>query len=713
MKNYLILHGHFYQPPREDPDSMVVPLQSSAHPYHDWNCRITKECYAANSASRILDEEGKITNIVNNYRYISFNFGPTLLDWLESKSPNVYHRIITADRESAASNNGHGNAIAQAYNHSILPLDTHNDAELQILWGLDNFRHHFKRDAEGIWLPEAAINPDVIDTLIAYKIKFIILSPWQAEAVREEGQTTWQPLNGKPSPSQKPYNIMGKNGKIAVFFYNPELASGISFGHYLQSADRLYDKLLTYTSNNNPAYLIHTATDGEIYGHHEPFGDMCLASLIQKVNSGNNFILSNYGFYLEQFPSSGEVILKPGEESKGTSWSCPHGVSRWYKDCGCSTGGKPEWNQKWRTPLRKAFTYLSQALQTVFTTQIETITNQDSMNIIKSYSEVINNEISPLDFANRYVNPKDNQLRIKFLSLLEGQRYRMYMFTSCGWFFSEISGLEPVQNMRYAQRVFNLYKNFLQETVRAEFLRILSEAESNIKEKGSGKDIFLSIENNFPEGFQAALYFCTEFSSQNDRYGNYRLKSISRITPLEYSIEITDLATTAQLSYSIFFPKINTEKFTISIKNQNNPEKLLTISNLSNIDLQIRKNIIGLYVTSGPYTLQQLVFILKYCTFLSISAPLSIQKQATSLITNMLKEHLTTDDSLIPKTIFDEICTLIECSDKLQLPFDRTIPQNIVFDKLSKVKNSQSKGKEYNTQIEKLCDLMGINHGNF
>jgi len=692
---------------------MVVPLQSSAHPYHDWNCRITKECYAANSASRILDGEGRITDIVNNYRYISFNFGPTLLDWLERKSPNVYRRIITADRESAACNNGHGNAIAQAYNHSILPLDTHDDAELQILWGLDNFRHHFKREAEGIWLPETAVNQDVIDTLIAYKIKFIILSPWQADAVREEGQTTWQPLNGKPAPWQKPYNIMGKNGRISVFFYNHELASGISFGHYLQSADRLYDKLLTYTNKDDPAYLIHTATDGEIYGHHEPFGDMCLASLIQKVNSGNIFTLSNYGFYLEQFPSSGEVALKSGEERKGTSWSCPHGVSRWYKDCGCSTGGEPGWNQKWRTPLREAFTYLSQALQTVFTTQLKTITMQDSMNIVKSYSEVINNEISPLDFASRYVNSNDSQLRIKFLSLLEGQRYRMYMFTSCGWFFSDISGLEPVQNMRYALRAFILYKKFLPKTVRTEFLRILSEAKSNITKKGSGKDIFFSIEKNFPEGFQAALYFCTEFSSPNDRYGKYRLNTISRVTPVEYSIEITDLATTEHVLYTLFLPKINAEKFTISIKNQNNPEKLLTISNLSDIDLQIRKNIIGLYVTSGSYTLQELVFILKYCAFLSISAPLSIQKQATSLITNMLKEHLTTNDSLIPKTVFDEICTLIECADQLQLPFDRTIPQNIIFDKLSKVKNSQPQKNEYTTQIEKLCDLMGINHVNF
>ncbi|HKK64673.1 MAG TPA: glycoside hydrolase, partial [Clostridia bacterium] len=245
MKNYLVFHGHFYQPPREDPWTGIVAIQPSAAPFHDWNHRITRECYAANAASRVLRFDGRIEDIINNYKILSFNFGPTLFWWLKSHAPHVYEAIIEADRLSVTLNSGHGNAIAQAYNHTILPLDSADDSRLQIEWGLADFEYHFGRKSEGIWLPETAINEGVADILLDLGVKYVILSPWQAEAIYAEGSEEWQELESEPAPFWRPYKIERPGGDLAAFFYNQELAQGISFEHYLRSADALYNRLLT------------------------------------------------------------------------------------------------------------------------------------------------------------------------------------------------------------------------------------------------------------------------------------------------------------------------------------------------------------------------------------------------------------------------------------------------------------------------------------
>ncbi len=710
MKNYLIIHGHFYQPPREDPESGVIPLQSSAAPYHDWNCRITKECYGANSASRVLNEYGKITDIINNYRYLSFNFGPTLLDWLRVHSPNVYSKILQGDEESARANGGHGNAIAQGYNHTILPLDTQEDAEIQILWGLDNFRHHFGRESEGIWLPETAVNMHIIDLLIARNIKFIILSPWQAKAIRAKGKSEWELLGKNPAPSNKSYFIQGTAGTIAVFFYNPELASGISFGHYLHNADELYSKLLKINFPDNTSRLIHTATDGEIYGHHEPFGDMCLASLIKKVQAGTDFILSNYGKYLEEFPPDTEAILREGEEKKGTSWSCVHGVCRWFMNCGCTTGGEPEWNQEWRTPLRDAFTFLSGRLVTEYKKQVTLLTEKDPMEILKAYSAVCNKETSPRDFTLRYIPEADQKTRIEFLSLLEGQRYRLYTFTSCGWFFSEISGLEPVQNMRYALKAINLYKKYLSPGDTEEFLQILDRAKSNLKEKGSGKDIFKTLIHTFPEGYQAALYFCSTSHNHPLSYGKYTLDKIRRINEETFTVTLTDSMTTEVYIYGITFPGITKEEFSISMKNADNPNISAVIADVQEIDPGTRANLLNdrIAAADDDYTLSELVFILEYSRFLDTPVPDFFRTKVVNHISRLLKDHLTSNGTLIPAAVFGKMCTLIHLADQLQLSFDRTITQNIIFENASKLRKAKIKNKEYIRQMIILCDLMGI-----
>ena len=279
----------------------------------------------ANAFSRILGGDGRITEIVNNYRYLSFNFGPTLLQWLVKYAPRVYDRIREADSYSMENNNGHGNAIAQAYNHTILPLDTPENRLTQILWGIEDFRHHFERDPEGLWLPETAVNLDVIDSLIDCGIRFIILSPWQAEKYRHDEEDEWTFLEGNPAPSGHSCYIKGSRGRISAFFYDPALSSGISFQHYLTDADVLYDRLAAMKDESRPDYLITAATDGEIYGHHEPFGDMCLAALVNKIHQRHDFRITNYAAYLEEYPPVHEAVLLRGEEEKGTSWSCVHG----------------------------------------------------------------------------------------------------------------------------------------------------------------------------------------------------------------------------------------------------------------------------------------------------------------------------------------------------------------------------------------------------
>ena len=521
MQNYIVIHGHFYQPPREDPWLGTIPNQPSAAPYHNWNKRITKECYAANSASRVLNNQGKIVDIINNYLYLSFNFGPTLFYWIKRHAPNVYHRIIDADEKSRELNNGHGNAIAQAFNHTILPLDHPNDRYTQIHWGLEDFKSHFHRKAEGIWLPETAVNDEVLDILIETGVRFIILSPWQAEAVSASGSRSWKPLQGAPAPSEKPYRIDRPGGSIAVFFYNHILAQGISFEHYLKNAENLYETVTSFYNKKDSSHLISIATDGEVYGHHEPFGDMCLAALTKLAAEKGELVFTNYGNYLDQFPPQDRVKLKPGEDERGTSWSCAHGVSRWYKDCGCSTGGKPGWNQKWRAPLREGLEALRTELFTRYERDIKALSALEPSEIRDRYIQVVTSTVDQEQFAREVLQPQvlekmnKDEAVVRLYALLESQRYALYMFTSCGWFFNDISGIETEQNLRYAEKAVELLtaaeagkSGIAKSAALSCLLHTLNKAKSNIPERGTGKDILESIIAEDPKDmkFIAAVF---------------------------------------------------------------------------------------------------------------------------------------------------------------------------------------------------------------
>src|SRR5919202_166538 len=365
MHHYICIHGHFYQPPRENPWLEAIELQDSAAPYHDWNARITAECYAPNAAARILDGQGRIAAIVNNYARISFNIGPTLLAWLEAQAPDTYHAMLAADRESQTRFAGHGSAIAQAYNHLIMPLATRRDKATQVIWGIQDFVHRFGRQPEGMWLPETAVDLETLELLTAHGIRFTILSPYQALRVRRidevagEGVAPWIDVTGGRIDPSMPYIVRQPSGRaIAIFFYDAPIARAVAFEGVLARGDALADRLLGAFSAARPhPQLVHIATDGESYGHHHPHGDMALAYALAAIERQGRARLTNYGEFLALHPPAYEVAI-----AENTSWSCFHGIERWRHDCGCNSGGQRGWHQAWRGPLRSALDWLRDAI---------------------------------------------------------------------------------------------------------------------------------------------------------------------------------------------------------------------------------------------------------------------------------------------------------------------------------------------------------------
>ena len=354
MERFICIHGHFYQPPRENPWLEAVELQDSAAPYHDWNERITAECYAPNSVSRILDGQGRIVKLVNNYAKMSFDFGPTLLSWLEVKAPDVYAAILAADRESQKYFSGHGSAIAQAYNHVIMPLANSRDRATQIIWGVRDFEKRFNRAPEGMWLPETAVDLETLELLAEFGLRFTILAPHQAARVRRIGEAKWHELKGRPIDGTRAYQHRLPSGRsIALFFYDGPIARAVAFEGLLSHGDRFIERLTGAFAQRDGAQLVHVATDGESYGHHHRFGDMALAYVLDRIGASAPAQLTNYGEFLAKYPPTDEV-----EIVEKSSWSCAHGIDRWWSDCGCNSGAHPGWNQAWRTPLRNALDWL-------------------------------------------------------------------------------------------------------------------------------------------------------------------------------------------------------------------------------------------------------------------------------------------------------------------------------------------------------------------
>jgi alpha-amylase/alpha-mannosidase (GH57 family) len=489
MERYICIHGHFYQPPRENPWLETVELQDSAYPYHDWNERITAECYAPNSVSRILDGDNQIIRLVNNYSKISFNFGPTLLSWLEAKTPEVYDTILEADRESQKNFSGHGSALAQVYNHMILPLANARDRWTQVLWGIRDFERRFKRMPEGMWLPETAVDLECLEILTELGIRFTILAPHQANRVRTIGSHAWHDVSGsRIDPTQAYEQRLPSGRKIALFFYDGPIARAVAFEGLLSSGEHLANRLVgAFSDGRNRPQLVHIATDGESYGHHHRFGDMALAYALNTIESNQLAQLTNYGEYLERHPPTCQV-----EIIEKTSWSCSHGIDRWWSHCGCNSGGRPGWNQEWRTPLREALDQLRDSLALSFEKRGREFlkgpwaARNDYLDVIQDRSAENVNRF----FARHAVRPLSPADMTTALKLLELQRHAMLMYTSCGWFFDELSGIETVQAMLFAGRAVQLGQELFGDSLESQFTERLASAKSNFPEYGDGRRIY-------------------------------------------------------------------------------------------------------------------------------------------------------------------------------------------------------------------------------
>ncbi|HVE70198.1 MAG TPA: DUF3536 domain-containing protein [Thermoanaerobaculia bacterium] len=487
VQRQVTIHGHFYQPPRENPWLEAVETQDSAYPYHDWNARITDECYEPNATARILDDRDRILGIVNNYASISFNFGPTLLSWLESSTPETYAAIIEADRASRERYSGHGCAIAQAYNHIILPLASDRDKRTQVRWGARDFEWRFGRKPEAMWLPETAVDIASLEALADEGLAFTILEPHQAARWRPIGDDEWQSANGHLDPT-RPYLCHLPSGRsIAIFFYDGPISRAVAFEQLLARGENFAHRLLGAFSDARPhPQLVNIATDGETYGHHHRFGEMALAYALQIIGKQPDVRLTNYAEFLAAHPPEHEV-----EIVERTAWSCSHGVERWRSDCGCNTGASPGWNQQWRTPLRDALDWLRDEVCILFQHEGARLLH-DPWAAREDYIDVMldRSPASIARFMSRHARPDANVQAI--LELMEMQRHAMLMYTSCGWFFSDVSGIETVQILHYAGRVIQLAERVpgVIPRLEARFLERLGPALSNLPDRGTARQIY-------------------------------------------------------------------------------------------------------------------------------------------------------------------------------------------------------------------------------
>lgn len=490
MQNHICIHGHFYQPPRENPWLEEIETQDSAYPYHDWNARISAECYARNAAARILDDQGYIERITNNYSRMSFNFGPTLLSWLEHHSAGVYAAILEADRLSRERFSGHGSAMAQAYNHIILPLANTIDRRTQILWGIRDFRHRFGRAPEGMWLPEAAVDLETLSIMAEMKLAFTVLSPYQAERIRPIRDDDWHDVSDGSIDPRRPYlQRLPDDRSIVIFFYDGSISRDVAFDGLLNNGESFAGRLLAgFDEKHEEDQLVHIATDGETFGHHHQYGDMALAYALEKLDTDAAAQLTNYGEYLENKPPDWEVEIK-----ENTAWSCSHGVRRWKSDCGCNSGRHSDWKQSWREPLRNALDWLRDALSEIYRDNAGRLFTDPWQARDDYIAVVLDRSPENIDrFMGCHLTASAGEAgrRVLALKLLEMQRQAMLMYTSCGWFFDELSGLETVQVIQYAGRAVQLAAEFTATDIEQPFLERLALAKSNIVKYKDGRHIY-------------------------------------------------------------------------------------------------------------------------------------------------------------------------------------------------------------------------------
>jgi len=485
LNRAIVVHGHFYQPPRENPWLESVEVQDSAAPFHDWNERVTAECYAPNTAARRVDDGNRVLDIVNNFEKISFNIGPTLFAWLERHRPDVYAKIIAADRASVAAR-GHGNAIAQVYNHMIMPLATRRDKVTQVRWGIDDFRARFGREPEGLWLPETAVDNESLEVLAEAGVKFTVLAPHQAYQIRALDAEAWEDVSGGIDPSRA-YLWRGPRGlSLALFFYDGPISRAIAFERLLERAENLVSWLnAAFSDARTWPQLVHCATDGETYGHHSRFGEMALAAAVQQIEAEGTAALTNYGAFLAANPPTHEVEIR-----EQTSWSCAHGIERWRSDCGCRTRG--DWHQRWRAPLRDALDWLRDQIDPLFEGRASAHLKDPWAARDEFATVLLDRSPGRLEafFATHARGQLEPAARVEARRLLELERNRLLMYTSCGWFFDEISAIEPAQILRYAAMALQYLNDLGGGRLEDEFVRRLAAAPSNVPAMRDGAEVY-------------------------------------------------------------------------------------------------------------------------------------------------------------------------------------------------------------------------------
>lgn len=485
VHRFVCIHGHFYQPPRENAWLERIERQESARPFHDWNARIEAECYGPNARARILDGEDHVVALDNNFEKISFNIGPTLLSWLEVYAPNTYARLLDADAVSAKAM-GKGSAMAQAHGHIILPLANERDKRTQVRWGVADFKRRFGRAPDGMWLAETAACTASLRAMADEGIRFTVLAPRQAKAIKKKAATAFTPVSEVGLDTRRPYEVDVGGGKsIAVFFYDGPTSQAVAFERLLSNGDTFAGRLMgCFSPSSTEAELVHIATDGETYGHHHRFGEMALAYALRRFEREPNVTLTNYASFLERFPPKYDAQIV-----ESSSWSCAHGVERWRADCGCKMSG--EKNQAWRGPLRDTLDWLRDAVDVVFEREAAKFL-RDPWDARDGYIDVILDR-SPENVSAFFSKYAIRELNLEHkrvcLSLLEMQRHRMLMYTSCGWFFDDISGIETVQILQYAARVVELARAF-GEDLEPELLRRLEPARATSPNTPTGREVY-------------------------------------------------------------------------------------------------------------------------------------------------------------------------------------------------------------------------------
>lgn len=547
-QTYITIHGHFYQPPRENPYIDAIERQPSAAPFHDWNERIAYECYRPNAFARIFNDSGDLVDLVNNYEYMSFNIGPTLMAWLDEHDHETYEKILEADRLSVARQGGHGNAIAQVYNHIIMPLANRRDKQTQVRWGIADFRKRFGRDPEGMWLAETAIDGETVEVLIEEGLRFVILAPSQVSLCRpfptgDQPEPDWANVADGYIDPARPYRCFldaDRSRYLDVFFYDGPISGEMGFNdEILQGSKTFADRLaLAVHHDDRPSQLISVATDGETFGHHKAGKEKCIAYCFRREFADRGWQVTNFGHYLSLHPPTWECILKDV-----TAWSCSHGVDRWQDDCGCGSGGGTQ--QRWRKPLRDSLNWLREELIAIYDKHAPEVL-RDPWAARNDYIDVVldrSQEMMYRFLAAHQVGELDVERRTDALHLLEMQRHSLLMFTSCGWFFEEISRPEGTQILRYAARAIELAGVVSGIDLEPEFVDRLAAAPTNDPGYSDGADLYhqavttakvtwgqvaahyaiASLFNAHPERHQVYCYEADRLDYQIQRFGTLAL----------------------------------------------------------------------------------------------------------------------------------------------------------------------------------------------